>query len=117
MTHDILKEKDYLHYEISNYGRHGSKSRHNLMYWEGNREYFAMGTGAASYVDRARFTRPKTVKGYYRWVDQEMDKIKLVSEEEFKRSEDSKSIAIESDHTIAQTVLMCSLRTAAGLDP
>jgi coproporphyrinogen III oxidase-like Fe-S oxidoreductase len=76
-----------------------------------------MGTGAASYLNRARYTRPKTIKGYYRWVDTHLDSIKLVTEEEFKRSEDPLAVAMESDHTTAQTVLMCSLRTATGLDP
>ena len=53
------------------------------MYWEGDREYLAMGTGAASFLDGARFTRPKTIKAYYRWVDTQMNKVKLVTEEEF----------------------------------
>jgi oxygen-independent coproporphyrinogen-3 oxidase len=35
------------------------------MYWEGNREFFAFGCGAASYINKHRFTRPKSVSTYY----------------------------------------------------
>ena len=39
------------------------------MYWDGDTEYLAFGCGAASYVDKVRFSRPKTLKNYYRYVD------------------------------------------------
>jgi coproporphyrinogen III oxidase-like Fe-S oxidoreductase len=68
-THDLLTNAGFNHYEISNYGKPGSESRHNTMYWEGDTEYMAFGCGAASYIDGYRFTRPKSLKQYYRYID------------------------------------------------
>ena len=39
------------------------------MYWEGSREFMGFGCGAASYFQKRRFTRPKTLKKYYKFVD------------------------------------------------
>ena len=69
LTHDLLTDNNFNHYEISNYGRTGSESRHNNMYWEGDTEYLGFGCGAASYIDEVRFTRPKQLKSYYRYID------------------------------------------------
>ncbi len=62
LTNDMLSLAGYDHYEISNYGKIGCESRHNLMYWTGDKPYLAFGCGAASYLDNVRFTRPKTLK-------------------------------------------------------
>lgn len=40
------------------------------MYWEGNQEYFGFGCGAASYTQNIRFSRPKSIKKYYQFVDE-----------------------------------------------
>ncbi|MEC4893227.1 MAG: radical SAM family heme chaperone HemW [Oscillatoria sp. PMC 1051.18] len=64
----ILSSYGYQHYEISNYARSGFQCRHNRVYWE-NRPYYGFGMGAASYVNRQRFTRPRTRKEYYAWVE------------------------------------------------
>ena len=39
------------------------------MYWRGDTEWMACGTGAASYTDKARFSRPKSIKKYYEFLD------------------------------------------------
>ncbi|HLO88439.1 MAG TPA: radical SAM family heme chaperone HemW [Nostocaceae cyanobacterium] len=63
----ILTNAGYQHYEISNYAQIGHQCRHNRVYWE-NRPYYGFGMGAASYVQGKRFTRPRTTKEYYQWV-------------------------------------------------
>lgn len=68
LTHDLLTASGFDHYEISNYGRPGSWSRHNQMYWTGDTQYLAFGCGAASFLDRVRFSRPKTLTKYYQYV-------------------------------------------------
>ncbi|MEC4820007.1 MAG: radical SAM family heme chaperone HemW [Scytonema sp. PMC 1069.18] len=68
MAQQFLKSSGYEHYEISNYAQPGHQCRHNRVYWE-NRPYYGFGMGAASYVEGKRFTRPRTTKEYYRWVE------------------------------------------------
>ncbi|MDJ0716272.1 MAG: radical SAM family heme chaperone HemW [Prochloraceae cyanobacterium] len=65
---ETLTGAGYEHYEISNYAKPGYQCRHNRVYWE-NRSYYAFGMGAASYVAGQRFTRPRTRKEYYAWVE------------------------------------------------
>eukprot|EP00752_Nemacystus_decipiens_P017486 g15677.t1 len=64
----VLGRAGYDHYEISNYARPGFQSRHNRAYWE-NVPFLAFGNGAASYVDGHRFSRPRGLPEYGRWVD------------------------------------------------
>ncbi|WP_369815997.1 MULTISPECIES: radical SAM family heme chaperone HemW [unclassified Anabaena] len=63
----VLTSVGYEHYEISNYAQPGYQCQHNRVYWE-NRPYYGFGMGAASYIDGKRFTRPRTTKEYYQWV-------------------------------------------------
>ena len=72
------------------------------MYWEGDTEYLAFGCGAASYIDGIRFSRPKQLKQFYRYIENSLK----VSEE----------IKKDTTNQIAQTVLMCGLRMAKGVD-
>ncbi|WP_267384323.1 radical SAM family heme chaperone HemW [Cyanobacterium sp. uoEpiScrs1] len=65
----LLTEAGYQHYEISNYAKPGYQCRHNCVYWK-NMSYYGFGMGAASYINRQRFTRPHTRKNYYSWVNQ-----------------------------------------------
>lgn len=67
MAQETLTQNALEHYEISNYGKVGFQCRHNRLYWE-NRPYYGFGMGAASYTQNRRFTRPRTRKNYYAWV-------------------------------------------------
>ncbi len=69
LAQEILTAGGYEHYEISNYAQSGYQCRHNLVYWH-NQPYYGFGMGAASYVERQRFTRPRTRKQYYAWVEE-----------------------------------------------
>ena len=44
-----------------------SRCKHNMVYWSG-RPYQAFGLGAASYLQRRRFSRPKSMAAYRQWV-------------------------------------------------
>ncbi|MEO0834421.1 MAG: radical SAM family heme chaperone HemW [Cyanobacteria bacterium J06642_3] len=66
-TQRILRSAGYEHYEISNYAQPGYQCHHNRVYWK-NQSYFAFGMGAASYVDGRRFSRPRTRREYYAWL-------------------------------------------------
>lgn len=69
LAQQVLTRAGYEHYEISNYALPGHQCRHNRVYWE-NRPYYGFGMGAASYIQGCRFTRPRTRREYYAWVQQ-----------------------------------------------
>jgi putative oxygen-independent coproporphyrinogen III oxidase len=69
IAQQVLTSSGYQHYEISNYALPGHQCRHNRIYWE-NRPYYGFGMGAASYIQGCRFTRPRTRREYYAWVQQ-----------------------------------------------
>lgn len=53
MTEEMLAEKGYIHYEISNWARPGFESRHNSSYWTGQ-DYYGFGLGASSLLNHKR---------------------------------------------------------------
>ena len=65
----ILQENGYNHYEICNYAQEGYHCKHNLVYWH-NQPYYGFGMGAASYTQKQRFSRPRTRKEYFEFVNQ-----------------------------------------------
>lgn len=69
LTQQTLTAAGYGHYEISNYALTGYQCRHNRVYWQ-NRPFYGFGMGAASFVGGKRFTRPRTRREYYTWVNQ-----------------------------------------------
>lgn len=70
LTQQKLGHAGFEQYEVSNFSKGKLyQSKHNLMYWKGDVEWLACGTGAASYHNKTRFTRPKTVKKYFEYVD------------------------------------------------
>ena len=67
----ILRSSGFTQYQISNFARSPTlESRHNKMYWEGDVDYLAFGSGAASLLDGFRLNRPKSIKKYMDLVDQ-----------------------------------------------
>jgi oxygen-independent coproporphyrinogen-3 oxidase len=64
---DRLIAAGFEHYEVSNFARAGCRSRHNQVYWSGS-GYFAVGPGAARYVDGVRETNHRSTTTYLRRV-------------------------------------------------
>jgi oxygen-independent coproporphyrinogen-3 oxidase len=60
---DRLTAAGFEHYEVSNFARPGHRSRHNQAYWSGE-GYFAVGPGAARYVDGVRETNHRSTTTY-----------------------------------------------------
>lgn len=58
-----LTSSGYEHYEISNYGKDGYKSIHNLNYWD-NGDYYGFGMGSVSYLDNYRINNTKNLTKY-----------------------------------------------------
>ena len=63
MISSILKNNNYIHYEISNFSKEGYQSKHNLKYWN-NCEYYGFGVGASGYIDDIRYTNTRSITNY-----------------------------------------------------
>lgn len=68
LTQKTLTSAGYEHYEVSNYALSGYQCRHNRVYWK-NQPYYGFGMGAAEYVSGQRFSRPRTRREYYAWLE------------------------------------------------
>lgn len=62
-TVGILKNNDFLQYEISNFARRGFKCRHNIKYWTGEK-YIGLGASAHSYDGEKRFYNTSDINAY-----------------------------------------------------
>ena len=68
LTQKTLTAAGYEHYEVSNYALPGYQCRHNRVYWQ-NQPYYGFGMGAAGYISGQRFSRPRTRREYYAWLE------------------------------------------------
>jgi len=69
-TNRYLKSMGFSRYEISSYSLPGHASRHNRMYWSGS-GWWGFGMGATSAPWGKRFSRPRTIAGYKKWIEQQ----------------------------------------------
>lgn len=63
MACQMLEEKGYRRYEISNYAKPGRECRHNLGYWR-RVPYLGLGLGSASLLDGIRFSNTTSLQDY-----------------------------------------------------
>ena len=73
LTSKILNNSGYLRYEISNYSLPGYQSRHNRVYWKGL-GWWSFGQGSTSSPWGIRFSRPRNINEYQKWVIDQCDK-------------------------------------------
>lgn len=62
-SQELLVQKGYQQYEISNFAVAGWECRHNMLYWD-SREYFGLGAGAVSFIGRVRFRNTDLLERY-----------------------------------------------------
>ena len=65
--YNLLKEKGYTRYEVSNFAVEGYESRHNLNYWKRG-EYIGVGVAASSFMLGQRFTNTFDLDEYMKCV-------------------------------------------------
>ena len=65
--YNLLKEKGFARYEISNFARKGYESKHNLNYWKRG-EYIGFGVSASSFMRGKRFTNTLDLDEYMKCV-------------------------------------------------
>lgn len=63
LANEMLSDKGYGRYEISNFAKRGYECRHNIVYWR-TEEYRGFGLGAHSYVNGERFHNTCDFKKY-----------------------------------------------------
>ncbi|MED6108570.1 hypothetical protein PIB30_025393 [Stylosanthes scabra] len=104
MASRMLCDANYNHYEISSYGKTGYECKHNFTYWK-NKPFYAFGLGSASYIGGLRFSRPKKVNNYMKFVENLENGL-------VNSSGDGRIHAKDT----ATDIVMLSLRTARGID-
>lgn len=78
-----LKKLGFNHYEISNWAKDNFKSAHNLVYWD-DKEYYAIGLGASSYIGNKRITNTKSMTNYLNKKFNRKEEILDISDQEFE---------------------------------
>lgn len=98
---EMLRNRGFRQYEISNFARKGQISRHNMKYWTGG-EYLGFGPSASSDFAGKRFTAVRDLPGYIEGIRTGGQVLEEVQEIHHRER--------------AGEYLMLRLRTVAGLD-
>ena len=99
---EILRDKGFRQYEISNFCRKGHLSRHNMKYWTGG-EYLGFGPDASSDFGGKRFSVIRDLPAYIEGITEGgpvLDEVQEIPQRER-----------------AGEYVMMRLRTVAGMDP
>lgn len=79
---EFLVKNGFEQYEVSNFAKNNTFSRHNLKYWSGE-DYAGFGLGAHSYIDKIREGNATTFDGYFngeKSIREIIDNKKLIEE-------------------------------------
>ena len=104
ITAEILSSKEIYQYEISNYSKKGSESRHNMAYWE-YQDYLGIGPGAHS-----RLSIDGDVQAFYmlynptNWLKTNLDGKSAIQNFEILKKEE-----------VLTEILMMGLRLTKGI--
>ncbi|MFC1757677.1 radical SAM family heme chaperone HemW [Planctomycetota bacterium] len=101
MAIDKLEDRGFRHYEVSNFAQDGYRSEHNECYWLGG-EYYAVGPGAARYLNGVRSMNHRSTTTYIKRV--------LAGESPIAESEQL------TREDIARERLVFGLRRMEGID-
>lgn len=71
---EYLESNNFIHYEISNFGRLGRFSKHNISYWQ-NKPYLGLGPAAHSFDGNFRYWNAQDISKYIR-IDKKHDDIR-----------------------------------------
>lgn len=95
LAESFLKEKGYIHYEVSNWSKPNRYSRHNMVYWK-DEQYYGLGLGASGYINDIRYANTRNIEQYNqgRYIDER------------------ETVSLEDDKTY---FIMLNLRTIRGI--
>ncbi len=96
---ETLTAKGYSHYEVSNFGKIGYESKHNMTYWD-NAEYYGVGAGASGYLEGIRYKNHGPVHHYLREENKRVNeevltKKQMIEEEMFLGLRKKNGVSIE----------------------
>ncbi|WP_285014291.1 radical SAM family heme chaperone HemW [Lactococcus garvieae] len=99
---ETLTAKGYSHYEVSNFGKIGYESKHNMTYWD-NSEYYGVGAGASGYLEGIRYKNHGPVHHYLREENKRVNEEVLtrkqrIEEEMFLGLRKKNGVSIERFH-------------------
>lgn len=77
---DRLKQEGYEHYEISNFGKNGFRSRHNTAYWI-RQDYLGFGLGASSCFNEIRFKNTDNLDKYIASFEKNIEETEILSQD------------------------------------
>ena len=60
---NYLTDNGYTHYEVSNFCKDNTYSKHNMVYWK-NEEYYGFGLGASGYINNIRYDNTRSMYKY-----------------------------------------------------
>ncbi len=93
-----LDDKNYEHYEISNFCKNNKYSRHNMNCWN-NEEYYGFGVGASGYTYGIRYENTKSITAYmnnkYRLNENVLSKEEIMDNELMLGLRKSKGISLK----------------------
>ena len=70
LVNEILKQNNYIQYEISNYSKPNFNSKHNLDCWN-QKEYIGFGVASHSYINMERFSNTENLEEYIKNIENE----------------------------------------------
>lgn len=70
LVNEILKQNNYIQYEISNYSKPNFNSKHNLDCWS-QKEYIGFGVASHSYINMERFSNTENLEEYIKNIENE----------------------------------------------
>lgn len=98
-----LEKHKYIHYEISNFARHGFESKHNSDCWNQN-EYIGIGAAASSFMNNARYENTSDLEEYISNIEND------------KQSKNIQLQELLNDESKIDEYMMLSLRKISGVN-
>lgn len=98
-----LEKHKYIHYEISNFARHGFESKHNSDCWNQN-EYIGIGAAASSFMNNARYENTSDLEEYISNIEND------------KPSKNIQLQELLDDESKIDEYMMLSLRKISGVN-
>lgn len=74
LVHNYMKERGFIHYEVSNWALPGRESKHNMVYWK-NEQYYGVGLGASGYVGDVRYTNTRSITEYLKGKTRDTEEV------------------------------------------